>query len=99
MDFFLGDNHDPMDEDRIPTLWTYSLIPSGSHFLLIPNKNIPKKCVPIQSIRLDIIGEIGSLFIGCKSKFKLPQEQEIKEINQGKQRLIIGVLRMGLSPL
>lgn len=48
---------------------------------------------------LDFPKEIGVSTVDHKSAFKITQARTVKEVNQGKQRLLVGVLRAKKTPL
>jgi len=67
----------------------------GRHYLLCPKKGQSLDPGLSEGLGSNVVVEGGSLLVGKPSTVKHAQDQAIIDINQGKQNLVIGVLRVG----
>jgi hypothetical protein len=67
----------------------------GGNYLLRPKKGKSLEQSISGGLGLDVVVEGGSLLVGKPSTVKDDQDQAIIDGNQGKQNLVIGVLRVG----
>jgi len=70
----------------------------GNYLLQLKRSPTPLVLLASWGLGLDFQKYIGPMNVGRKSCLKLAHEKEIKELNQGKQRLTTRALRVVLNP-
>ena len=71
----------------------------GGHYLLCPKRgSTPLVLLASRDLGSNWPKDLGPITVGRKSTLKLAQEREVKKVDQDKERLIIGALRVGLKP-